>query len=1418
MNLIQLLQELSIKGWQLWTQGEKLRYRAPNDESTDSVLAQLKEHKIEILKLLSDNPDILNVYPLSYGQRALWFLWQLVPESVAYNIAFTCRICSELNVTTLEKTLQILIDRHPLLRTTFPKHGKEPIQQVHQSNSIEIQQIDTSGLSEEELHQRVYQDSKQPFDLEKEPLMRVSLFNCSEDQHILLLTIHHTVADAWSVLVLVEELGMVYQALDSGIKPSLEPLKHSYVDYVRWQKDMLNSPQGEKLWNYWQKQLGGELPVLNLPTDRPRPSIQTYNGASYHFQLSQKLSAQLKELAQREERSLYMVLIAAFQVLLYRYTGQEDILLGSPTSGRTKQEFTPIFGYFVSPVVIRVNLSGNPSFLEFLSQVSRTVLEALAHQDFPFPLLIERLQLEREPSRPPIFQALFALQNFRQLQNMQKIFGDEVVDQKGLKLQPFEIPQQEGQFDLDLEMKEGISSLVGTFKYNTDLFNHQTIVRMADHFKTLLEEIVVNPQQKIGVLPLLTETQRHQLLVEWNDTDSEYPQYKCIHQLFEEQVEKNPDAIAVVFEQEQLTYAQLNQKANQLAHYLQSLGVKPEMFVGICVERSLEMVVGVLGIIKAGGAYVPLEPNYPLERLAYILEDADAGVLVTTKSLLKSLPKNQIQLVCLDNDWETIASHSHQNPVSNVDSSNLAYAIYTSGSTGKPKGVLVRHKPVINVIDWVNKTFDIGDNDRLLFITPLTFDLSVYDIFGLLAAGGSIYIVSELKRKEPEELINLLSHYQITFWDSAPAALEQLVPLLQSKNYTCNYLKLVLLSGDWIPLGLPNIIKESFPNVEIVSLGGATEATVWSNYYLIKEVCPEWVSIPYGKPIQNAQYYILNEYFNPCPVGVTGDLYIGGECLSSGYINNPDKNLSSFIPNPFTYSQLKVKSPKLYKTGDLARYLPDGNIQFMGRVDNQVKIRGFRIELGEIESVLLAHSQIQQTLVLARADNIGHKRLVAYVVTKDQSLNSEDLQIYLQQKLPNYMIPSAFVFLEALPLTSNGKIDRKALPTAESYLAMEGKFVPPRDNIEIELAQIWSRIFNITPMGVTNDFFDIGGHSLIAVRLMAEIEQKFHQYLSLATLFQNPTIEKLANLLRSSRKDISWSPLVSIKATGSKPPFFCVPGAGGNLIYFYDLARHLDQEQPFYGLQAQGLNDGFDPLTNIQDIASQYIQFIQTIQPQGPYFLGGHSFGGKVAFEMAQQLIKANYEVGLVAIFDTSAPIPEYQNFYFRVLDDTDWIVLLISQVQELSGREINIPREYIESLSLDEQFEYLKEKLIQLDMMPTQANINQVRAFMKVFQTNLTAIDDYLPENVSPTEIILFRTDEFNNTQAEYGYINQVPALWEAYKANLENLKEPTLGWHNFLKQPVEVYNIPGNHLTMMTQPHVQVLAQKLQKCLDKK
>ena len=1073
-----------------------------------ALLAQLLREKASKSK---------SAYPLSHGQQALWFLYQIDPLSAAYNTNFSARIRSHVDVPALKRTFEELMLRHPTLRSTFTTHQGEPIQEVHGYQEVCFQQVDASRWNWDELTNRVIEEYQRPFNLEQGPVLRVHLFTRSCEDHILLLTIHHIAYDGWSLWILLDELRVLYPAIRSGTQASMMPLVRSYQDYVRWQTQMLAGPEGERLWSYWQKQLAGELPVLELPTDRPRPPLQIYRGASYSFKLTEELTSKLKKLASVQGVTLYTLLLAAFKTLLYRYTGQEDILVGSPTAGRNQTEFAAIVGYFVNPIVLRSQISGNPTFKAFLATVQKTVLEAMAHQDYPFALLVKKLQPRRDPSRSPLLQALFVLQKPQQFAAIIDILTSNDTETRlnwgGLVLEPFHIAQQEGQFDLVLEMVEARESLVGVFMYSTVLFDASTIERMTGHFVSLLEAIVANPSERISQLPMLTASEQRQLLVEWNDTSADYPYDLCIHQLFEEQVARTPEAVAVVFEGQQLTYGELNCRANQLAHYLQSLGVSADVLVGICVERSLEMVVGLLGILKAGGAYVPLDPEYPQDRLSFMLKDAQVGVLLTQQHLAKSLPQHQALVVHLDKDWVAIAKSSQENPIAQVQASNVAYVIYTSGSTGQPKGVMLSHSNLCNHMFWMQATFPLTEKDKVLQKTPFGFDASVWEFYAPLLAGGQLLIAEPRGHTDSAYLLRLIAQQQVTTIQLVPSLLQML--LEQGGIETCHSLKDVFCGGEVLPITLQESLLSKL-DVNLHNLYGPTEACIDATFWNCqRKIYPQFV--PIGRPISNTQIYILDQNLQPVPIGVPGELHIGGAGLAKGYLNRPELTQEKFIPNPFNNSKFKIQNSKLYKTGDLARYLPDGNIEYLGRIDNQVKIRGFRIELGEIEAALSQHQDVQTSVVIVREDIPGNKRIVAYIVPQPQIIPTVSvLRSFLKEKLPEYMVPSAIIILESLPLTPNGKIDRRALPAPESRIGIEIEIVPPRNPIEEKLAQIWAQVLRVESIGIHDNFFELGGDSILSIQIITRAKLAGLS-LSVKQLFANQTIAELATVAGTTK-------------------------------------------------------------------------------------------------------------------------------------------------------------------------------------------------------------------------------------------------------------------------------------------------------------
>jgi amino acid adenylation domain-containing protein/non-ribosomal peptide synthase protein (TIGR01720 family) len=1080
----------------------------------------LAEKRALLARLLQQQLAQPKAFPLSFAQERLWFLDQLLPGNPAYNIPLALQLSGRLDRAALERALNEIVRRHEILRTTFALHDGQPMQIVAPALHVPLPLEDLRGLPERERASAVQRflvtDGQQPLDLERGPLLRATLLRVADEEHVLALVTHHIIFDG-SMDMLFRELTTLYSAFVQGQPSPLPELKIQYADFAAWQRQWLQSEVRDQQLDYWKQQLGGELPVLQLPTDRPRPPIQSFNGRTHTFRLPRALSEAVVALSRQEEVTAFMTALAAFQVLLARYTGQDDILVGAPVADRPRSETADLIGCFVNTFVLRGRLDGDPSFRTLLRRVRETALGAFANQDLPFELIVEELQPERDLSRMPLFQVMFVLQHN----------PPQRLDVPGLNVRLLPIDIGAAKFDLLMSVWEEADGLVGLIEYNTDLFDEATIARLAAHYETLLAGIIADPDQRLSRLPLLPAAEARRIIHEWNATEAAYERDVCMHQLFERQVERAPDAVALVSDRERLSYRELNERANQIAHHLQSLGVGPDALVVVYMQRTPDTIAALLGILKAGAAYVPLEPSFPQARSQGIIASLGIRWIITQQPQLPALAEMSPALPALEHVltldpapiasppqlsaarlWQRadLASRPVTNPNGPVNPASLAYIIFTSGSTGTPKGVMVRHQPVINLIEWINRRFEIGPRDQVLFVTSLCFDLSVYDIFGLLAAGGSLRIVAEQDIRDPERLITMLCDEPITFWDSAPAALKQLAPffpLSQGRPGT-DSLRLVFLSGDWIPVSLPDQVRETFPNAEVISLGGATEATVWSNFHPIAAVDPGWISIPYGKPIQNARYYILDATLQPAPIGVPGDLFIGGECLAEGYVNDPVLTSQKFIADPFD----PRPGARMYRTGDRARFWADGTMEFLGRLDHQVKIRGFRIELGEIETVLGQHPAIRATTVLAREDQPGDKRLVGYLVARpEHTLDIEDVRAYLKSRLPEYMVPSAFVAIDAIPVTSNGKVDRKALPAPEID-GEQQEFTAPRSTVEELLADLWAAVLGRERVGIHDNFFALGGDSILSIQMIARARQAGLQ-ITPRQVYQHQTIAEL---------------------------------------------------------------------------------------------------------------------------------------------------------------------------------------------------------------------------------------------------------------------------------------------------------------------
>ncbi|MCU0549332.1 MAG: amino acid adenylation domain-containing protein [Leptolyngbya sp. Prado105] len=1015
-------------------------------------------------------PTIEATYPLSPIQQGMLFHHRYEPESGVDIEQVVCKLDEALNVAHFIQAWQQIVDRHPVLRTRFGWNDQnEPMQQVLKSEVITIDRYDWQKIVPTrqawQFNDFLHHDRQKGFDFSGS-LMRFALLRTAPREWRFVWTFHHILLDGRSMTQILQEVFALYDGAKS--LPSHRP----FQDYIQ-KLQQQNTSDSQAYWQTLLKGFTTPTPLLNAPPLHP---VETRTGhRTAQVRCSEPLTEALKSFAQQHNLTPNTLVQAAWAVLLHRYSREASIVFGVTRACRRSllSDGDSIVGVMMNTLPVRVNISDETTVLPWLQELRSQHLAIRPHENTP---LSEVQAWSDLPRGTGLFESIVVFEH--------ETFNDRLKQGEHRRFELIEQPS----FPLVLIGSLG-NALELKLSYNRQRFTPETIQRMLGHLQMLLHGMIANPQQKLSQLPLLTAPERQQLLSDWNATIAPYAEQLCIHQLFEAQVAKTPDAIATVFHQTSLTYAELNQQANQIAHYLRSTGVKAGQFVAVFLDRGLEMIPALLGILKAGAAYIPLETSFPNARIEWILESLAVGTVMTQLRHIPTfeairLPKLE-QILCLDVNYPVfsevpvstqaeIQQCSIENLPLHCTSEDTAYVIFTSGSTGTPKGVVVKHKPVINLIEWVNRTFKINPRDRVLFMTSLCFDLSVYDIFGLLAAGGSIQIASSEDVRDPQVLINLLKTEPITFWDSAPPALQQLASLFPSLLDRPSSLRLVFMSGDWIPVTLPIAVQKTFPGVEVISLGGATEATVWSNYYRIDRVEAHWKSIPYGKPIQNAQYYVLDAQFNPCPIGVTGELYIAGDCLASGY-TDPVKTAERFLPNPFD------PNSTLYRTGDLARFFADGNLEFLGRIDHQVKVRGYRIELGEIEGVLAQHRSIKAAIVIAREDQPGEKRLVAYLVAQS-GLDANTVRQHLREKLPEYMIPSAIVFLETIPLTQNGKVDRRALPIPEATRVEINDVIELTQNpLERQLMFIWEKVLEIQPISLTDYFFVLVGISLYAV-------------------------------------------------------------------------------------------------------------------------------------------------------------------------------------------------------------------------------------------------------------------------------------------------------------------------------------------------
>ena len=1070
---------------------------------TIAGLAEVVEQSSRSIEAQSAIPSTIPKRPhpdtaqLSFAQQRLWFLEQLEPDSIAYRITRRLRLQGSLNVDVLQQTFTALVERHETLRTHFVTTEGTPLQVVAPAKPFELPLIDISSLAPDQQSEKLAialtRIVEQPFDLSQDLMLRAVLVRLSEREHVLQIVMHHIASDGWSMSIFTQELSALYEAYSNQQPHALPELPVQYADFAEWQRNWLSGDRLEAALTYWKQQLNGAPPVLALPTDRLRPPKPSYHGSKVRFQLSPTVSNSLRELAQQSGTTLFMVLLAAFNVLLSRYSRQEDIVVGFPIANRTNPDIEKLIGFFTNTLTLRIDLSGNPSFSTVLSQVRQVALGAYEHQDLPFEKLVEELQPERDLSVSPIFQVMFVLQNTPQSE----------YQLTELNVQAETVARETTKFDLTMIISDRAEALQGTLTYSTDLFDEATIERMAEHFQTLLSGAVANPSQPIAQIPLLTPRDRHQLLTEWNNTASPNPDKVCIHQLFEQQVVRSPNAVAVVCDGRSLTYTELNARANQLARYLQQQTVQPNDVVALCAGRSAETIVGLLGILKAGAAYLPIDMLHQSpKRLSAMIDDAAVSIVLTQTDYLPQLSEVTADKLCLDRDWQTVTDHSDDNLTASAKPNDLAYVIYTSGSTGKPKGVTIEHRQIVSYLRAISQRIDFAPNSSFAFVSTLSADLGNTMLFPALCTGGQLHILSWERITSPTAFADYMSQHEIDYLKIVPSHLMALQPANSPERMLPQ--KGLILGGEATAIDWLKRLRLLSPQCAIFNHYGPTETTVGVLTYQVLETLPNVATLPLGRPLANSQVYLLDSTRNLVPTGVPGEIFIGGAGVARGYLNRPDLTADRFCDNPFG-------TGRLYRTGDLARYRSDGTIEFLGRIDQQVKLRGFRIELGEIEAALTQHVAVQQAVVLIQAVAPNDERLIAYIVSKDEEVSIDEMRSHLRHQLPDYMLPSAFVPIETVPLTPNGKVDKKALPQPDlTERQSEQDFVAPHTTEEQQIANIWADVLKLDRVGIDDNFFELGGHSLLATQVISRIQSVLSVTLPLRTLFESPTVAGLA--------------------------------------------------------------------------------------------------------------------------------------------------------------------------------------------------------------------------------------------------------------------------------------------------------------------
>jgi amino acid adenylation domain-containing protein len=1296
--------------------------------------------------------------PTSITQHGLWLLDRLQSGSPAFHVPLCLRIAGRLDRAELAAAVNGILRRHEALRTRFPWFEDGPVQLVEPFVPRPLKQVDLEALPPEVRHAEadrlVAAELRRPFSLDQEPPLRRLLARCGSDEHVLLLTAHHLVVDGGSLNVLTEELGILYRSFAAGEAPRLAEPRLRYSEYARWQRSRLAGEFLDRLVTYWKKRLEPPIPVLDLPADRPRTAPRGTRGGMVRRPLPAPLIERLRGLAASRGATFFLVLLSAFEVLLARWSGQEDFVVGIPVLHRDHPDREHLVGLLVEMLPLRADLRGDPSFLDLLSRTRETFLADVAHQDLPLATLVETIRPPADLARPLLLQAMLALDPPLARPDFPGLYATWQFPETGA-----------AKLELSLELLEDEGWLEGFWEYNRDLFDGTTIERMATHLETLCGGILRAAEGRLSYLSLMTAAEASQLQA-WNQTHADRPRDLCAHEMFEAQADRAPGREAARCAGEVATYGALEERANRLARYLRSRGLAMEGRVGICLDRSLDMVVAVLAVLKAGGAYVPLDPAYPRERLAFMVRDAGLKALVTQESLAGVYGDFPGATVKVDADRERIAALPSSRPARGTHPEALAYVIYTSGSTGQPKGVGVPHGALVNFLQSMRRAPGLSPAATVLALTTLSFDISGLEILLPLVTGARVVVAPARAGGDVESLLPLLA--EATMVQATPVTWR----LLADADWRAAGRR-ILCGGEALPRELADRLLAG--GAELWNLYGPTEATIWTS---VDRVVPGDGPVLLGGPIANTEMHVVDGGLHLVPAGVAGELLIGGDGLARSYVGRPGLTAERFVPNPFG-----EPGSRLYRTGDLARRRGD-RIEFLGRIDHQIKLRGFRIEPGEIEAVLVCHPAVAAAVVMPRQDGDGDRRLVAYVVPAQGSFASgiaSELRAFLGSRLPEHMLPAAFVPLAALPLTASGKVDRGALPAPEQERpSIRTEYLAPRNAVEQSLSEMWSKVLGIDSIGIDDDFFELGGQSLQVIQVVFRIRSRLGRDLPLSSLQRASTIRALAELLGQGAAPSHFNPLVCLQPAGERRPFFCIHGAGGQVLRYIPLARALGTGRPFWALQAPGLGPGEKPFTTVEEMAACYLDAIREVQRTGPYLLGGYSLGGLIAYEMARRLEAEGERVAFLGLIDMGAEEG-------AAMDSWDDLQVLVFWTR-LFGLEVSA--EQLAVIPPERRLERLLEIAKSMQRLPSEFTVADARRYLRVHQQTLWATRAYVPGTYGG-RLILFKGDEGPDSG-------------------------DTLGWQR-VAAGTEILRVSGSHDQILSMPHLEHLAARLRETLDR-